>query len=64
MRKSLVGLSSKEVAATLKATKPDPAAQDYMDEDPVQRYQDVARDADATNPGTRSWREEITQLLT
>lgn len=50
MRRSLVGLTSKEVAATLKATKPDPAAQDYMDEDPVQRYQDVARDADATNP--------------
>lgn len=46
MRKEIVGLSGKEVAATLAGTEPDPAAQKYMDEDPVQRYQDVARDSD------------------
>jgi hypothetical protein len=41
---SLEGKHAAEVAAILAQTPADPAAAPYMDEDPVQRFQDVARD--------------------
>lgn len=47
MRESSVGMSTEAIAQLLRDTPADPAAKKYMDEDPVQRYQNVARDNDA-----------------
>lgn len=41
---SFDGKNTTEVAAIMSQTPPDPAAAPYMTEDPVRRFQDVARD--------------------
>lgn len=46
MRDSVWGKGSQDVVATLDNTKPDPAAKDYMDLSPIDRYAAVVRAAD------------------